>query len=38
MTTYKLPEPVARQFYGSDFKWLDFLNEKHYLDTVADGG
>jgi len=34
----ELPEPVAHQFYGSDFQWLSFSNERHYQNTLADGG
>lgn len=34
----ELPEPVARQFYGSDFQWLNFLDDRHYENTLADGG
>jgi hypothetical protein len=30
-------EPVARQYQGRDGVWNDFISEKHYKDTLADG-
>jgi hypothetical protein len=30
-------EPVARQYQGRDGVWRDFINEKHYKDTLEDG-
>jgi hypothetical protein len=31
-------EPVAHQFYGSDFEWCNFDNDAHYQNTVEDRG
>lgn len=33
----KEPEPVGHQFQSRDGNWCDFLNQKHYEDTLADG-
>lgn len=30
-------EPVTRQYQGRDGVWKDFINEKHYKDTLEDG-
>ena len=30
-------EPVAHQYQDREGVWRDFINEKHYKDTVADG-
>jgi hypothetical protein len=30
-------EPVSRQYQGRDGVWNDFISEKHYKDTLADG-
>lgn len=35
--TEPVVEPVCYQYQSSDGAWHPFLNEKHYVDTVADG-
>ena len=31
------PEPVARQFQGRDGMWHNFIDERHFQNTVEDG-
>lgn len=37
MDSVPMPEPATHQFQDAAGNWCNFISERHYRDTVADG-